>query len=164
MTKNRFSGVFFRHENLLTGSVCFTEVTMYDFCLLYFWMPALICLVKRQRLKWVESINSWFPLFDSFIGEIIFPGHLPQEHLFSYHRAQWTIYWFSKTFFYNTHYYIKLFSNVKNEMKAAKLIKGSKQSDPKHIYLQPLCLGNSGHMVCKWYLEILAKSTHDGIN
>lgn len=36
------------------------------------------------------------------------------------------------------------------KMKTAKLIKGSKQSGPKHhIYPQPLCLGNSGHMVCK---------------
>lgn len=135
---------------------------MSDFCFIVECFVC-ICLVKRQGLKWVKNINSWFPLFDSSIGEIILlVAYL--RNIFPNHKTQQTIYWFSKTFFCNMHYCIKLLSNVKNETKAARLIKGSKHSGPKCIYPQPLCLGNSGHMVCKWCLEILAKSTHDGIN
>lgn len=125
---------------------------------------AFISLVKRRGLKWVQNIQSWFPLFDFYLEEIT-SWSRTSGSFFSNHKTQWSIYWFSKTFLCSTPYCIQLFSKENNEMKAAKLIKGSKQSDLKHhIYPQPLCLGNSGHMVCKWCLEILAKSTHDGIN
>lgn len=151
---------------MLTNSVIVAE-----FCLLYCWMLFVYMPSKETKVKMCpkyKKLRSWYPLLNSYIGEIIHPGLPPHVRIISFfpnHKAQWTIHWFSKTVFCSTQYCIKLFSKEENEMKAAKLTKGSKQSDLKHhIYPQPLCLGNSGHMVCKWFLEILAKSAHDGIN
>ena len=43
---------------------------------------AFISLVKRRGLKWVQNIQSWFPLFDFYLEEIIPPDLVPQDHFF----------------------------------------------------------------------------------
>lgn len=150
---------------MLTDFICFTEDMIFDFCLFNYWMSCIYIPRKETRVK----MSSKYTELISFIWFLLRRNNTSWSRtsgsFFSNHKTQWSIYWFSKTFLCSTPYCIQLFSKENNEMKATKLIKGSKQSDLKHhIYPQPLCLGNSGHMVCKWCLEILAKSTHDGIN
>lgn len=45
---------------------------------------------KNTEIKARQNINSWFPLFDSDIGEIISLGRLPQEHFLSRYKANKT--------------------------------------------------------------------------
>lgn len=144
------------HDNL-PPVLSVSESCLWLLCLLVLICLSFRWLIQRQRLQRLKGMNSSLPFFDPSIGEIVAPGCL------THHEIRCTIYWFSKTFFFfcSKQYCIKWFSSVKNE--SCKTYK-RKQSDPKHIYPQPLCLGNSGHMVCKWCLQILAKSTHDGIN
>lgn len=137
-----------------------------------------ICLIKIQRLKWGKSINSWIPLFESDIGEIMSFGCLPQEHCLSLYktppqkkRDRERIKTKQKNLVIDlAKHHFAAWNSTLNYLatwkwsESCKTHKRSKQSDPKHIYPQSLCLGNSRHMVCKWCLEILAKSAHNGIN